>query len=108
MVQVPIALTPNSISATVNSTQDILLFARTTIPRQSLFFRNMSTALQTITITFGKPAVSGVGFVLNPPVVAGGGGDAIGFSNSEGYEVWQGEIYAIASGDSATLAVVEQ
>lgn len=72
--------------------------------RKVLYYRNTSTAAQVITIVFdnlaGGSIVAGSGFVLSP-------GEFIQDSKSEGYEPWNGEVWAIASAAGATLAITE-
>ena len=74
----------------------------TTPARTRFALKNVSTAAQVITISFGqgKTPVAGEGIVLNV-------GEMVADSDNIGYECFKGEINAIASAAGGTLAIFE-
>jgi len=70
--------------------------------RKSYVIRNTSTAGEVISLSLANEtiAVAGSGIVLNP-------NEYIADSNSGTYKCWSGDIQALATAATATLAVTE-
>jgi hypothetical protein len=68
--------------------------------RKVIFIRNNSTAGQIVSIAFSntQPPVNGRGIVIGPA-------QAITDSDNEGYECWEGQIWAISSAAGAAVSV---
>lgn len=69
--------------------------------RSEIVITNTSTAAQNITISFGIPAVSTYGVYLLPYAVYFA-------SNAQGFNVWEGEIYAISDGAAGQISIFER
>jgi len=70
--------------------------------RKVIYIRNVSTAAQVITLALDNfnNATANKGIVLAP-------GEFFSDSNSEGYKCWDGDIKAIATAASGSLAIME-
>jgi len=69
--------------------------------RSEIVITNTSTGGQNITLSFGSPATAGAGILLTPY-------STYFASNTTGFSVWTGEIYAISSAASGTLGIFER
>jgi len=69
--------------------------------RSEIVITNTSTAAQNITLSFGVPAVAGVGVFLLPYSVYFA-------TNAQGFNVWEGEIFAIGSAINGSVSVFER
>jgi len=69
--------------------------------RNEMVITNTSAAAQNITLSFGSPAVSKVGVYLAPY-------SAWFASNTSGFNVWNGDIFAISDAASGLLSVFER
>jgi len=70
-------------------------------PRNEIVITNTSSAAQNITLSFGKEAVSTVGVFLLPYSVYFA-------TNAQGFNVFQGEIYAISDAVSGQVSIFER
>lgn len=69
--------------------------------RNEIVLTNTSTGGETITLSFGSPATANLGVVLKPFSVYYA-------SNTTGFNVYQGEIFAICDGAGGQLSVFER
>lgn len=66
--------------------------------RSEVVITNTSPAAEKVTLSFGKPAVATAGVVLLPY--------AVWFaSNTSGFNVYQGDIYAVSDGAAGQISV---
>lgn len=82
----------------VGATSVLLSTARN---RSELIITNSSTGGEIITIALGNEATANAGIVLTPYSVYYA-------SASQGFNVWNGEIYAICSGAGGLVSVFER
>jgi len=69
--------------------------------RQEIVITNTSSGAQVITLSFGIPAVAGAGVVLQP--------NSVYFaSNTQGFNVYQGDIFAISNAAGAQISIFER
>lgn len=69
--------------------------------RVELIITNTSAAAQNITLSLGVPAVAGQGIFLLPYSVYYA-------SNTQGFNVWEGEIFAIGSAITGQVSIFER
>lgn len=69
--------------------------------RQEIVITNTSPAAQKITLSFGIPAITGSGVVLLPYAVYFA-------SNTAGFNVYQGDIFAISDAAGGKISVFER
>lgn len=69
--------------------------------RNEIVITNTSGAAQIITVSFGDIAIAGAGVVLQP--------NSVYFaSNTQGFNVYQGDIFIIASAVSGQVSIFER
>ena len=85
-------------AVSVGTTSTLLTRAH---PRNEIVITNTSTAAQAITLSFGKPAVATFGVLLQPYSVYFA-------SNTQGFNVYQGDIYAVASAALGQVSIFER
>jgi hypothetical protein len=69
--------------------------------RTEIIITNTSAAAQVITISLGEPAVANKGVVLGPYAVYYA-------SNTQGFQVYTGEIFAIGSAINGQVSIFER
>jgi hypothetical protein len=81
------------------STTSVLL--STAKRRSEIVITNTSTAAQNITLSFGTEAVATYGVLLAPFT-------SYFASNTQGFNVWEGEIFSIASAINGQVSIFER
>lgn len=104
------ALIPNIGTLSVGTTAVLVLEAASSDrPRKSIYVRNESSSApgtQAITVAYGRPPISGAGYVVRDDV--SGYGDVLTDVSYPGLLCWQGQVWAICAAAGGVIAFAEE